>query len=185
MQSPRNQRFSNPNGIQRWNFRAALSLNLCGHRVSVVQVARTFDHRDAMDTEKPFSGHRLREFEFSSLSRGRDFFQSVVCGRKVRPPSSQPSPPGRGRYARPRLGNLRVLLALTVPLVFALSRAKCWKPFAVAERGQRFSLSLGERAGVRAGVTHTRCAKRNHSNAFVGENLFSHHPSPPGFSVVA
>ena len=112
-------------------------------------------------------------------------FGEMVCDRKVCPPSPRPSPRGRGRHARPRQGNLSVLRTLTALLAFAPSRARCRKPFAFAERGERFSLSPGERAGVRAGVTPTTDGQRNHSQSFQRNNLLSSHRSSAGFSVFA
>ena len=70
----------------------------------------------------------------------------------VCPPSPQPSPPGRGSDARPLGRNFDAPRPLPVALVIASLRANRKGPPAFPKRGESFSLSLGERAGVRAGV---------------------------------
>ena len=88
----------------------------------------------------------LRLFEWGGLAQTR-------LSPAKRPPSPRPSPQGRGRKIRPQPENLDAFRTHPVLLVFADRRSLKKKPRALPKRDERFSLSPGERAGVRAGVS--------------------------------
>ena len=99
-------------------------------------------------------GVRPDKMGFLDVSSGINL-APVRNDSKSRPPSPQPSPPGRGRNIR------RTLPGSEAPLTLRLgpSPPGNWEAngelASLPETSARVSLSPGERVGVRAGVTHT------------------------------
>ena len=82
-----------------------------------------------------------------------------IAGAREFPPSPQPSPPGRGRNIFRILARLGGLCASSAESSAAprtrTRRGACEERPSFPSAVGRVSLSLGERAGVRAGVTFT------------------------------